>query len=82
MFGPRRFRSSSPSSEVQYSSDSMAEYKPQQLDKKWQQSWAASKAFEVEIDPSRPKYYALDMFAYPPGTRTWGTCATTRSATS
>jgi leucyl-tRNA synthetase len=45
----------------------MTEYKPQQLDKKWQQAWTASKAFEVEIDPSRPKFYALEMFAYPSG---------------
>jgi leucyl-tRNA synthetase len=45
----------------------MTEYKPQQLDKKWQQAWAASKAFEVDIDPSRPKFYSLEMFAYPSG---------------
>ncbi|MBW8861702.1 MAG: leucine--tRNA ligase [Acidobacteria bacterium] len=45
----------------------MTEYKPQQLDKKWQQDWTASKAFEAAIDPSRPKFYALEMFAYPSG---------------
>jgi leucyl-tRNA synthetase len=45
----------------------MTEYKPQQLDQKWQQRWTASKAFEVEIDPSRPKFYCLEMFAYPSG---------------
>ncbi|HJZ76162.1 MAG TPA: leucine--tRNA ligase [Vicinamibacterales bacterium] len=45
----------------------MTEYKPQQLDKKWQQTWTASKAFEVDLDPSRPKFYALEMFAYPSG---------------
>jgi leucyl-tRNA synthetase len=45
----------------------MTEYKPQQLDKKWQQEWTASKAFEAAIDPSRPKFYALEMFAYPSG---------------
>ena len=45
----------------------MTEFKPQQLDKKWQQQWTASKAFEVEIDASRPKYYCLEMFAYPSG---------------
>ena len=42
----------------------MTEYKPQQLDKKWQQAWTASNAFEVGIDPSRDKFYALEMFAY------------------
>jgi leucyl-tRNA synthetase len=45
----------------------MSDYKPQQLDKKWQQAWTASKAFEVDIDPSRPKFYCLEMFAYPSG---------------
>jgi leucyl-tRNA synthetase len=45
----------------------MTEYKPQQLDKKWQQNWAAARAFEVDADPARPKYYCLEMFAYPSG---------------
>src|ERR1700730_11636320 len=45
----------------------MTDYKPQQLDKKWQAAWTASKAFEVEADPSRPKFYTLEMFAYPSG---------------
>jgi leucyl-tRNA synthetase len=45
----------------------MSDYHPQELDKKWQQRWAASRAFEVTVDPSRPKFYALEMFAYPSG---------------
>jgi leucyl-tRNA synthetase len=45
----------------------MSDYKPQELDRKWQQRWAAARAFEVEADPSRPKYYCLEMFAYPSG---------------
>jgi leucyl-tRNA synthetase len=45
----------------------MTEYKPQQLDKKWQQQWTAARAFEVDVDPGRPKYYCLEMFAYPSG---------------
>jgi leucyl-tRNA synthetase len=45
----------------------MTEFKPQQLDKKWQHQWAASKAFEVDVDASRPKFYCLEMFAYPSG---------------
>ena len=45
----------------------MTEFKPQQLDKKWQHHWAASKAFEVDVDGSRPKFYCLEMFAYPSG---------------
>ena len=45
----------------------MTEYKPQQLDKKWQQEWTAASAFEVVEDPKRPKFYCLEMFAYPSG---------------
>jgi leucyl-tRNA synthetase len=45
----------------------MPDYHPQQLDKKWQQRWADSRAFEVTVDPSRPKFYCLEMFAYPSG---------------
>src|SRR3954462_7806539 len=45
----------------------MADYKPQELDKKWQAQWTSSRAFEVDVDPSRPKYYCLEMFAYPAG---------------
>src|ERR1700688_5049787 len=45
----------------------MTEFKPQQIDKKWQRKWASDEAFEVKVDPSRPKYYCLEMFAYPSG---------------
>jgi len=45
----------------------MADYHPQQLDKKWQERWSSSRAFEVEVDRSRPKFYCLEMFAYPSG---------------
>src|SRR5712691_7938275 len=45
----------------------MTEYKPQQLEKKWQQQWTSTRAFEVAEDPARQKYYCLDMFAYPSG---------------
>ena len=45
----------------------MTEFKPQQLDKKWQHAWTAAKAFEVDVDPKRDKFYCLEMFAYPSG---------------
>jgi leucyl-tRNA synthetase len=45
----------------------MTEYKPHELDRKWQARWTDSRAFEVEIDPRRPKFYCLEMFAYPSG---------------
>ena len=45
----------------------MADYRPQDLDTKWQHKWSAARAFEVEVDTSRPKFYCLEMFAYPSG---------------
>jgi leucyl-tRNA synthetase len=43
------------------------EYKPQTIEKKWQEQWTADRAFEVTEDPSKPKFYCLEMFAYPSG---------------
>jgi leucyl-tRNA synthetase len=45
----------------------VAEYKPQTLEKKWQDRWRESRAFEVTEDPTKPKFYCLEMFAYPSG---------------
>ncbi len=45
----------------------MSDYRPQALDRKWQERWTAARAFEVTEDPSRPKFYCLEMFAYPSG---------------
>src|SRR5687768_16188774 len=45
----------------------VAEYHPQELDKKWQAHWAKTQAFEVTEDRSKPKFYCLEMFAYPSG---------------
>jgi leucyl-tRNA synthetase len=43
------------------------DYRPQSLDKKWQERWTRARAFEATEDSSRPKFYCLDMFAYPSG---------------
>ncbi|MBR4094965.1 MAG: leucine--tRNA ligase [Bacteroidales bacterium] len=43
------------------------EYNFIEIEKKWQAYWAANKTFEVDADPSKPKYYVLDMFPYPSG---------------
>jgi leucyl-tRNA synthetase len=43
------------------------EYKPQTIEKKWQDRWRASRAFEAGEDDPRPKFYCLEMFAYPSG---------------
>ncbi|HEY7497016.1 MAG TPA: leucine--tRNA ligase [Vicinamibacterales bacterium] len=45
----------------------MADYKPQTLEKKWQERWQRERAFEVTEDDPRPKFYCLEMFAYPSG---------------
>jgi len=37
------------------------------IEKKWQKFWEQNKTFKAEMDPSRPKYYILDMFPYPSG---------------
>ena len=45
----------------------MSDYHPQELDRKWQAHWAETQAFEVTEDRSKPKFYCLEMFAYPSG---------------
>jgi leucyl-tRNA synthetase len=45
----------------------VSDYRPQELDRKWQAHWAATRAFEVTEDASKPKFYCLEMFAYPSG---------------
>ena len=42
-------------------------YDPQQIEAKWQRVWAEQEAFRVTEDPTRPKYYCLEMFPYPSG---------------
>ncbi len=43
------------------------EYNFREIEPKWQQEWKEHKTYQVEIDPSRPKFYVLDMFPYPSG---------------
>lgn len=42
-------------------------YQPQVMEKNWQQYWDENKTFKTGEDPSKPKFYALDMFPYPSG---------------
>lgn len=42
-------------------------YDHQAIEKQWQAYWEKEKTYKAEIDPSKPKYYALDMFPYPSG---------------
>jgi leucyl-tRNA synthetase len=43
------------------------EYNFRDIEKKWQQHWKETKAYKVNNDFSKPKYYVLDMFPYPSG---------------
>ena len=45
----------------------MPDYKPQSIEKKWQERWRTARAFEVSEEADRPKFYCLEMFAYPSG---------------
>ncbi len=45
----------------------MTQYDHQQIEKKWQTFWREKQTFKCEFDPSKPKYYILDMFPYPSG---------------
>ena len=43
------------------------DYDPAAIERRWQSAWNEAKAFESEVDPSRPKFYCLEMFPYPSG---------------
>ena len=43
------------------------EYDFRKIEREWQEKWKAAKAYRVENDFSKPKYYVLDMFPYPSG---------------
>jgi leucyl-tRNA synthetase len=42
-------------------------YNPKELESKWQTYWEKEGLFEVSEDPSKEKYYLLEMFPYPSG---------------
>ncbi|MDR1528525.1 MAG: leucine--tRNA ligase [Puniceicoccales bacterium] len=43
------------------------QYDFDQIELFWQEFWDKSKTFSVQEDPSKEKYYVLDMFPYPSG---------------
>ncbi len=42
-------------------------YNHLEIDGKWQKVWAEQNCFKTTSDPTKPKYYVLDMFPYPSG---------------
>ncbi len=42
-------------------------YDPQHIEAKWQAKWEADGLYHSDMDPSKPKHYALTMFPYPSG---------------
>lgn len=42
-------------------------YIPGEIEPRWQAKWEADGLYHADIDPSRPKYYALTMLPYPSG---------------
>ena len=45
----------------------MTRYNPQASEPKWQRIWEEQGVFNAKHDPSREKYYVLEMFPYPSG---------------
>lgn len=45
----------------------MAAYPFEKIEKKWQKYWDEKEIYKTGEDPSKPKYYILDMFPYPSG---------------
>jgi leucyl-tRNA synthetase len=43
------------------------DYDFHEIERRWQSFWEQNRSFEAGTDPSRPKYYVLDMFPYPSG---------------
>lgn len=43
------------------------EYNHRDIEKRWAEYWREHRLYETKEDPSKPKYYVLDMFPYPSG---------------
>ncbi len=42
-------------------------YNPAEIEPKWQARWEADGLYNADVDPARPKHYALTMLPYPSG---------------
>jgi leucyl-tRNA synthetase len=45
----------------------MERYEHQKIEAKWREKWAVANAYRTTEDPSKEKFYILDMFPYPSG---------------
>ncbi|WP_375267083.1 leucine--tRNA ligase [Planktotalea sp.] len=45
----------------------MQRYDATSIEAKWQEAWNLAQTFKADRDPSKPKYYVLEMFPYPSG---------------
>jgi leucyl-tRNA synthetase len=45
----------------------MSRYPFHDIEARWQRMWQDRRTFAATYDPTRPKYYVLDMFPYPSG---------------
>ncbi len=43
------------------------QYTPKEIEPKWQAKWESDGLYHADIDPKRPKHYALTMLPYPSG---------------
>ena len=43
------------------------DYNFREIEQKWQTYWAENHTYQAKEDPSKPKFYVLDMFPYPSG---------------
>ncbi len=47
--------------------DGSDRYPFREIEPRWQKVWEETRAFKVTEDPTRPKFYCLEMFPYPSG---------------
>ena len=40
-------------------------YFPQEIEKRWQETWEREDTFNTPNESNKPKYFALSMFPYP-----------------
>ena len=43
------------------------DYRPHEIEPRWQKIWDEQKTYAARLKPGRPKFYMLEMFPYPSG---------------